>query len=197
MLLETIKSLDLGSSEIADALGKTGSLEVQPINSGKKVYGECYYVPAFENTNWDVHEKIQFIPEKAVAVIVGINTDRAIIGDLVCEYLFEFKKVTAVVVVGKIRDIQTIKDRNWPVWCRGFSPIAAFNKKDLPSETSTCQSIVWKEVLENTIAICDETGVVVIKKNFPIENIIAISEKEKFWHEQLKLGKSTFEIVCG
>jgi|APGre2960657404_1045060.scaffolds.fasta_scaffold04245_3 regulator of RNase E activity RraA len=196
MLLETIISLNLGSSEIADALGKTGSLEVQPINSGKKVCGECYYIPAFDNTNWNVHEKIKSIPEKAVAVIVGINTDRAIIGDLICEYLFEFKKVTAVVVIGKIRDIQTIKNHTWPVWCRGFSPVGAFNKKTLPSEDSTCQSIVWEKMLEDTIVICDETGVVVIKKDFPIEDVIAISEKEKFWHEQLRWGKSTFEIVC-
>lgn len=196
-MLETIKSFDLGSSEITDALGKTGSLEVLPINDGKKVYGECYYVPAFENTNWHVHEAIQFVPEKAIVVIVGINTDRAIIGDLVTEYLLEFKKATAVVVVGKIRDIQTIKQHNWPIWCQGISPVAAFNKKITPSETSMCQNVIWKDMIEDTIAVCDDTGVAVVKKNFPKEKIVNISEKEKLWHQQLRSGKSTFEIVCG
>lgn len=187
----------LGSSEISDANNKQGSLEATPLNYGHHVTGECFYVPAFGNTNWHVHKKIETTPELSIVVIVGIQTlDNAILGELVIRYLIEKKHAKAVVVLGRVRDVPAILKYNWPVWCRGTTPIGVINAKEDPTPDQIAISSYWEETLRDTNIVCDDTGVVYFKKNLPLERIEQIQEKEILWQNQLNLGMSTFEIVC-
>ena len=69
-----------------------------------------------------------------------------------------------------------IKNR-YAVWCKGFSPVGCFNT-DIP-ESESIKEIVNKqrEIYDNAIAVCDDTGVVIIPKDqiIYIEIMINIS----------------------
>jgi len=187
----------LGSSEISDANDKQGSLEVTPINYGHHITGKCFYIPAFGNSNWHVHKRAEMTPKLSVVVIVGIMTDdNAIIGELVIRYLIEKKHAKGVVVLGKVRDIPAIRKYNWPIWCKGTTPIGAINTQEDPTPDQMAISSYWENTLNETNVVCDDTGAVYFKKFLSPEKIRHIKEKEILWKQQLDSGMSTFQIVC-
>lgn len=55
--------------------------------------------------------------------------DRAIIGELVSKYILLYKQAKAVVCNANMRDANDLIKQNYPIWCKGFSPVGCFNRK--------------------------------------------------------------------
>ena len=110
--IELIETNRISSTEVADALDKTGVLDnLLPINDGRHVVGEVHYVYAHDESNWPLHEQIQNVPENCILYVDTFNCkEKAIFGDLVSKYLILYKRVKGIVVQGKMRDIPDIRE---------------------------------------------------------------------------------------
>jgi 4-hydroxy-4-methyl-2-oxoglutarate aldolase len=202
-IIEIIKEFGLTTTEIADALGKTGVIPLcHPILSNYKKIKIGYVRTLFSanGSNWEVHNDISSIKESEIPVIFTENCDnRAIIGELMAKYMIKKKKANAVVVHGLVRDAQQLTDSNIPIWCMGVTPIGCVNT------TSALFPIEKRNDLEEKynggVAICDATGVIVIQKKYftksMVNNLIQIKDQEKVWFYCMnKLGWDTKKIVC-
>ncbi|MBR1731871.1 MAG: RraA family protein, partial [Ruminococcus sp.] len=62
-IIDFIKKNRVSTTEVADALGKTGAVQgVKPINRGHFKVGVVKWVYACDESNWTVHEQIKDIP---------------------------------------------------------------------------------------------------------------------------------------
>ncbi len=201
-IIDYIRRNRVSSTEVADALGKTGAISnVKTINRGHFRVGNLFWGYAYGGSNWDVHEQIQDTHEGDIIFIEVFDCDnKAIFGDLVSKYLFLYKQANAVVVNGYLRDAHRLVKENWPIWCEGFTPIGCVNQK---LEKNLDPSIIKerKEKYHGAIAVCDDTGVTVIPKNLHnkemLEKLEFIEEQEDIWYECIDRRKmSTFDTVC-
>lgn len=201
-ILEYIKRNRVSSTEVADALGKTGVVsEVRALNSRKFKAGNVFWVYAYGETNWDVHEQIQNVKEGDIVFVEVFDcNEKAIFGDLVAKYLLLYKGAEAIVVNGNLRDVHRLIKEDWPIWLKGVNPVGCFNKK----LEKTLDSEIQKEHrsrYDGAIAVCDDTGVVIIPKENHnkefLEKLEFIEHQEDIWYECIDRKKwSTYEAIC-
>jgi 4-hydroxy-4-methyl-2-oxoglutarate aldolase len=201
--IDLIESNRISSTEVADALDKTGVLEnLQPINPGRHVAGRVHYVYTHDESNWPLHEQIQNIPENCILYVDAFNcNEKAIFGDLVSKYLILYKKVKGIVVMGNMRDIPDIKKYSFPIWCKGYSPLGCYNRDVTPNDETIIQANERKGIIEGGILVCDDSGCTLIKKelvNDDTYNRLELIElQEDIWGFCINTLKwSTYDTVC-
>jgi 4-hydroxy-4-methyl-2-oxoglutarate aldolase len=202
-IIDYIKRNRVSTTEVADCMGKAGSLGDAPIvNRGHFRVGPMRYVYAFGGTNWDVHEQIQGVQDgEMVFVDVLDNLDKAVFGDLVCKYLILYRQASAVITNGLLRDAPKLIKENWPIWCKGFNPVG-YENYSVPCPESILKVIEErKQYYHDAIVVSDDTGVVIITNEFQnndfLNKLIFIEEQEDIWLDCIDRKKlSTFETVC-
>ena len=201
-IIRIIKQNRITTTEVADCMNKSGAVAgVMPVNRGHFKVGNVKWVYAIDESNWTVHEQLVSVNENDVIYIDAVNCkDRAIIGELVCKYLLLYRQAAAVIVNAKVRDAAAIIRENYPVWCTGFSPIGCYNRR--PDRTLSEEEAAQRKTgIEESIAVCDDCGVVLIPKEKHNKEFIgrlrAIEEQEDVWFERLdRYQENTFQIVC-
>jgi regulator of RNase E activity RraA len=204
-IVKILRDLDLTTTEIADALNKTGIIPLcYPINKTNKndeiKIGFVRIMFAANGSNWEVHEDVDKIKNNEIPVIFTENCHgRAIIGELVARYMVEKKGANAVVIHGLVRDLKSLIENNLPVWSMGVTPIGCVNSISVrfPLE----KRVELEKKYNGGIAICDSTGVIVIQqKNFNqemIDSLVLIKDQEKIWFYCMdELDWDTKKIVC-
>lgn len=201
-IIEYIKTNRVSTTEVADCLGKSGVLpDIYPINKGVHAVGKVKWVYAYNESNWDVHEQVREIEQGDIVYIEVFNCkDRAIIGDLVSKFILLYQKAEAIVTNGKMRDAHSLIKENYPIWCKGVSPVGCFNTKnteEFPKDIFAER----KRTVDGSIFVCDDSGVVMIPKNLLneefYEKLVAIEEQEDIWFECIDRRKwNTFDTVC-
>lgn len=193
----------LSTEEVSDILGKKGVVKsVKPINEGKYIAGEVQYVYAHSNSNWPVHEQLRYLEPDRIVFVDAVNVDDyAIFGELVATFIMDTQQAKAIVVNGLMRDLDGLRKRQFAVWCKGITPVGCFNKQ--VDETSDIQEQAkqGKEYYDGAIAVCDDSGVVIIPKEEINEQFIAkmqhMREQEEKWFECVEdRGWNTFDTVC-
>jgi regulator of RNase E activity RraA len=201
-IIDYIKRNRVSSTEIADCLNKTGAVpDVRPVGYGHFKVGNVFWAYAYSESNWDVHERLQNVQEEDVVFVEVFDCmDRAIFGDLVSKFLILYRQVSAIVVNGKLRDAHRLMKERWPIWCTGFNPVGCFNRK---VETPFDQAVMDDRVkrYHGAIAVCDDTGVVIIPKEDHTEGFFRklefIEQQEDIWYECIDRKKwTTFDTVC-
>ncbi len=201
-IVKKIASNVISTTEVADCLGKKGALPgVRPLNKGHFRVGRVFFSYAYNESNWELHEQLERVREGDIVVVETHNCkDRAIFGSLVTKFLLLYKGASAVVVNGQMRDIPRLLKENYPVWCTGITPVGCFNKKnDEPMNEQVLKQ--WKENYGESIAVCDDAGVVIIPKaqvtqEFS-EKLDFIELQEDIWAYCTNTKKwSTYETVC-
>jgi len=202
-IIDYIKRNRVSATEIADCLGKSGSISnANAVNSGHFAVGNVFYVYACNGTNWDVHEQIQSVQDNDIVFVETFdNLDKAIFGELVSKYLLLYKQASAIVTNGLLRDAPRLIKENWKIWCKGFNPVGYANEKIELNHEQIDKIEISKEKYHGAIAICDDTGVVIITKEHHTQeflNKIEMMEyQEDIWFECIDKKKySTFETVC-
>ena len=199
-LIETNR---ISSTEVADALGKTGVLPgLAPINPGRHVVGEIHYVYAHSESNWSMHEQIQELPENCFLYVDAFNCgEKAIFGDLVAKYLILYKRVKAILVHGFMRDIPDLRKYGFAIWCQGSTPLGCYNKNiEAPPE-------VIKEANKRAaqfsggIVVSDDSGCTIIERSLITEETFAklelIELQEDIWSFCINTLKwTTYDTVC-
>lgn len=202
-IIDYIAKNRVSTTEVADCLGKSGVIEnVNALNPRHFVVGEIEYVFAIEESNWTVHEDLaKNLPENKVVVIDAIDVNgRAIIGDLVSKYILLYLGNKAIVCTGKMRDAHILVKENYPIWCTGVSPVGSFNRpvnRDKFAEQIEKQRAFY----QGAIAVCDDSGVVVIPKTHITETfydkLVAIEEQEDIWYDCIDRRKwTTYKTIC-
>ena len=186
----------ISTTEVADALGKTGRLwRAQPIQVGYHKVGPVFWARANRGSNWWLHHDIQFAPEGSIVAVDAQDCDDdAIFGELVAKYLVLYRQVAAVVTNGPLRDAPRLIKERWPIWCEGFSPIGVSN-----SEVGEPEHM--RLGLDGSVAVCDDSGVVLIPSESVdapfVDRLREIENQEDDWFAKLDQRQmSTFDIVC-
>jgi regulator of RNase E activity RraA len=202
-IVQFLRRNRVSTTEVADCLGKTGAIEgIMPVNPGMYAAGVIKYVYAHSESNWPVHEQIRDIPPDHVIIMDSFEVNgRALVGELVTKYLCLYKQSCALVAIGKIRDANDLIKNRYPVWCLGVTPVGCFNNQ--VQETPEIQSAARERSLffEGAIAVCDDTGVVIIPKEHITEEFYNkldyIEQQEDIWFDCIDRKKmNTFETVC-
>lgn len=200
-IIEYCTSNRVSTTEVADALGKSGVLKgVKPINPDHFCVGKVRTIFAAHNSNYSVHEQIREVKKGEVVIIFSHECeDRAVIGDLVCKYLLLYKGAAAVVVKGLIRDAARLKRERYAVWAEGVTPLGCYNTpgESFPSDIE----IKLRKSYENGVAICDDGGVTVIPEGELGKDMLGhlqqIEMQEDIWFYCLDTLKwDTKKIVC-
>ena len=201
-IIEKIKSNRISTTEIADCLGKTGDMPgLMPVNKGQFKVGRVFFSYAYNESNWELHEQVQTVNEDDIVIVEAHNcADRAIFGSLVSKYILLYRRASAIVVNGYMRDAHQIIKEDYPIWCKGLTPIGCYNKKNnSPIDGKVLDS--WKKKYEGAIAVCDDGGVVLIQKDNInqgfLEKLDFIELQEDIWSYCINTKKwSTFDTVC-
>jgi regulator of RNase E activity RraA len=191
----------VSTTEVADALGKTGAIpKVLPLIEKVHEVGRVKCVFTANNSNHAVHEQIRDIQKGDIVIVFTHNCEeRAILGDLVAKFILLYKGANALIIDGMVRDVAAIKREGFKVWSTGVSPIGCFNKvaepfpKDLEDEL--------RRKYEGAVATCDDAGVVIIENDLVTEETLTklhrIEMQEDIWFFCLDVLKwDTKKIVC-
>ena len=200
-IIEYIKKNRVSTTEVADCLNKSGVVpDVMPIKQGMFFVGSIKWVYAYNESNYSVHEQIVNTNENEIVFIDVFDCkDRAIIGDLVSKYILLYRGAQAIICNGKMRDARSLLKENYPIWCKGFSPVGCVNSK--PAEELSYINLKNKDYYDGAIAVCDDCGVVIIPKEKHTQEFLDklhfIEEQEDIWFDCIDRRKwSTFDTVC-
>lgn len=202
-IIQKIRQNRINTTELADCMNKTGLLDgrLYPLNQKHFKVGRVRWTYAINESNWEHHRQIADIEPGFVVITEPFNCgERAIFGDLVTKYLMLYRQCEALVVLGKLRDIPRLIKENYAIWLHGVSPIGCFNTK---SEIDLDPEIIAqrKAQYDDSIAVCDDSGVVIIPKELHNEEFLKkldwIEEQEDIWFDCIDRRKwSTYDTVC-
>lgn len=189
---------------IGDVLGKTGLVkDVYPVISDKYLVGEIQYFYTHTNSNWPLHEQIRNVQSGKVCFVDCLYVDdyHAAFGELVATYIYKKADAKGIVVTGKMRDLDGLRERNIPVWCTGITPIGCFNFQVTENAEIKRQAERGRNYYDGAIVVCDNSGVVVIPKEELNEDFIAkiefLENQEKIWFDcVLNKNWNTYDTVC-
>jgi regulator of RNase E activity RraA len=202
-IISIIKKNRISSVEVADALNKKGVIEgPQALIKGKFVVGEVQYIYAHSETNWPIHEQGQHINEGGILFVDTFNcNNKAVFGDIVAKYFILYKGVEGIVVNGLLRDAHTLVKENYPLWCKGITPLGCYNKNIEPEQSVIEEANKHKNFFDGGIMICDDSGCAFIEKNLINENMYHklefIELQEDIWYYCIDTLKwSTYKTIC-
>ena len=201
-IIEKIQRNRISTTEVADCLDKSGVVAgVSALNRGHFRVGEIFWTYAYNESNWEHHEQIRTAPQGSIVVTDCFDcADRAVFGELVAKFLLLYRQVGALVIAGKVRDAPHLIKENWPIWCTGVSPVGCFDRKnERPLDPALLEP--HRARYQGAIAVCDDSGVVVIPKERHTDEFLAkldwIEEQEDIWFECIDRRKwDTFDAVC-
>ena len=200
-IIEYIKKNRVSTTEIADCLYKTGDIpHVLPITKGLHKVGNVFWTYAYGGTNYDLHKQLENVQEGDIVLVEALNCgEKALFGDLVSKYVILYRQASAIVAIGFMRDIPRLIKEQWPIWCLGYTPIGCINEEISGVDTDWVKA--HREHYDDCIAVCDDSGVVIIPKNKHnqefYERIEFMENQEDTWYDCIDRKKmSTFEAVC-
>ena len=167
LIIQKIRQNRISTTEVADCMDKTGLLsgKLYALNQRHFRVGRVKWTYAINESNWEHHRQIADIDSGLIIITEPFNCgERAIFGDLVTKYLMLYRQSEAQVVMGKLRDIPRLIKENYPIWLEGVSPIGCFNTKNENDLDDATIAARW-ELYDDRIAVCDDSGLVIIPKS--------------------------------
>ncbi len=202
-IIKKIRQNRISATEVADCMNKTGELssELYALNARHFKVGLVKWTYALNESNWELHEQVHQIEPGYIVVTETFNCGtRAVYGDLVAKYLMLYRESEALIMLGKLRDVNHLIKENYPIWLQGTSPIGCHNVK---SEQGLDPEIIAQRhaQYDNSIAVCDDSGVIIIPKEMHTAEFLKkldwIEEQEDIWFDCIDRRKwSTYETVC-
>lgn len=183
----------LPTTAISDALNGSQHMDsgIKPLNDNHKIAGRAFTVniPAGDNTG--ILRAIREANPGDVIVVDGKGyTERAVSGDFVLG-LAKDAGVQGIILDGAIRDIQGIRDLNFPVFYRTATIAASL--KGQPGELQIPVSVGGVSVQPGDIIVGDANGVIVVPKNKEEEILQITLEKIKKDEEREKKYRGSRE----
>jgi 4-hydroxy-4-methyl-2-oxoglutarate aldolase len=153
---------ELSPTSLADVLTRAQvmNLAIHPLWSGMpRIAGPAYTVKCTYGDNLMLHAAIYRAPAGSVIVVESGDVDYAVAGGNVCA-VAQQRGIAAFVVDGVIRDLSEIRQKRFPVFARGVSPIPGGKRQILPLNAPVhCGGV---QVAPGDIVVADEEGIIVI-----------------------------------
>ncbi len=188
----------LPSSIISDAQGRNNTMDasIKPLRSDWKMIGSAITVKAMVGNNLGVHQALYLAKEGDIIVVDGNGFENiAMWGGIMTEIAVK-RKLAGLVVDGSIRDVESAIELNFPIFSRSISPRGPH--KGWGDDVNVPISCGGVPVLPGDIILGDSDGIVVVHKRFAVEVLKHSKERiemEKRWTQELKDGKTTFEVI--
>jgi 4-hydroxy-4-methyl-2-oxoglutarate aldolase len=203
LIVEALRRNRISTVEVADSLGKIGVLSgLHSLNQRHFQAGRVSYVPTWGESNWPLHEAISTVPPDTILYVDVFECEnRAVLGDIICKYLFLYRRIAGLVVNGLVRDSHRLIKENYPIWCLGETPLGCFNREVSASMDLQARIAQRKAHFEDSIMVCDDSGCTQIAKDHinptTVRRLEWIEIQEDIWYYCIDTLKwSTFETIC-
>lgn len=155
------------ASNTADVMGRSSAMNprIKLVSSPKAemMAGPAFTVKARAGDNLLLHAALNLAEEGDVIVVSNEeDTTRSLIGEVMLSHLRYNKKVAGIIIDGPIRDINEIKDWDFPVYCTGTTPGGPY--KEGPGEINVPISCGGASVNPGDIILADPDGAIVIPR---------------------------------
>lgn len=190
---------DLSTPQLSDAMsaitGINGVITGLKSVNDQKVCGKIFTAKTSDD-DWGTSAKAIDNAEKGtVLFIVTEGDDNAVWGELASTNA-EMKGLTGTIIYGACRDLDALKEMEFPVFSKKVVPNAG--KPLINGEIEIPLEFDGYEVNPGDYVLGDESGVVVVPQNVcedVIQKAQAIKSKELVIRDQLKSGKSLLNIL--
>lgn len=170
---------DIPAANVADVINRNCAMHPRirlMSNPSAPMVGVAFTVKTRHGDNLTIHAAMELIGEGDVLVVSNENDDsRALMGEIMFNYLRFTKKIAGIVLDGPLRDYDAVKKMDFPIYATGSTPGGPY--KDGPGEINVpiaCGNIV---VNPGDIILGDMDGVIVIPRQ---EAAMILEEVKKF-----------------
>ena len=170
------------ASNTADVMNRSCAMNprIHLVSSPKAqmMVGPAYTVKCRAGDNLTLHAALNFCNEGDVLVVSNEEDNtRALMGEVMMAYLYQYKKVAGIILDGPIRDIDEIGKWDFPVYCTGTTPGGPY--KEGPGEINVPISCGGVSINPGDIILADPDGIICI----PRKDAAWVLEKAKAFLE--------------
>jgi 4-hydroxy-4-methyl-2-oxoglutarate aldolase len=172
------------------------SPRMRPLIAGQRISGAAVTSYNFPGDNLMIHVALNVAQRGQILVLAnGGGSQGALWGDVACTFAAQ-KGIAGVVADGPVRDIDTLREMNFPVWATVISP--SHPEKRGPGSVNV--PIVADGVLvePGDVIVADGDGVLVIPQAHlarTLEGARQRAGREVAIRQRIKAGESLFEIL--
>jgi 4-hydroxy-4-methyl-2-oxoglutarate aldolase len=172
------------------------SPRMRPLIAGQRISGAAVTSYNFPGDNLMIHVALNVAQRGQILVLAnGGGSQGALWGDVACTFAAQ-KGIAGVVADGPVRDIDTLREMNFPVWATAISP--SHPEKRGPGSVNV--PIVADGVLvePGDVIVADGDGVLVIPQAHlarTLEGARQRAGREVAIRQRIKAGESLFEIL--
>jgi 3-hexulose-6-phosphate synthase/6-phospho-3-hexuloisomerase len=187
---------EVSCPNISDAMHRKGAMrEIFSVNRGKKIVGTAVTVQTFAGDWAKTVEAIDLAGPGNVLVIYNGSKHIAPWGGL-ATMSCKVKGIEGVVVDGAVRDIDEIRDLDYPIFATAMVPNAGEPKGmgEINSEITCCGQMVRP----GDFIVGDDSGVVVIPKERAYEiarRAKEVAKTESRLFEEIRRGKTLSQVI--
>ncbi|MBC5688995.1 RraA family protein [Mediterraneibacter sp. NSJ-55] len=168
----------LPAANVADCMGRSCGMnpQIKLMSNPEKrqMCGVALTVKARPGDNMMLHKAMNISqPGDVIVVSNEGERNRAIMGEIMFNYLQGFKKIAGIVIDGPVRDIDVIAQGTMPLYATGTTPAGPY--KEGPGEVNVPISCGGVSIHPGDIILGDKDGVIVI----PRQDAGEILEKAK------------------
>ncbi|PKC31163.1 diguanylate cyclase [Pantoea ananatis 15320] len=183
---EVVKAFSkIAAANVADCMGRlcgmNPQIKLMSNPSGRIMCGVALTVKARAGDNMMLHKAMNISQPGDVIVISNEEErSRAVMGEIMFNYLQGFKKIEGIVIDGPVRDIDVLSKGTLPLYATGTTPSGPY--KEGPGEVNVPVSCGGIIVNPGDIILGDRDGVIVIPKSDAhsiLKKAIVLSEKDK------------------
>lgn len=196
---------EAGEYAVADLHESLGPVEgrmalmsprMRPLLAGRRISGAAVTGYNFPGDNLMIHVALRVAERGQILVLTnGGGHQGALWGDVACTYAVE-KGIAGVIADGAVRDIDALRELDFPVWSTAVSP--GHPEKRGPGSVNVPVVVDGVLVEPGDVIVADGDGVLVIPRDrlkATVEGARARAEKEVGIRKRIKAGESLFDIL--
>ncbi|MBS0185566.1 MAG: RraA family protein [Proteobacteria bacterium] len=176
-------------SDALDILGINGGLEgITPLISGQRIVGEAFTLEFKEVKEGEMGPAAEFIDEVEKGKIIVISNhgrDFCTVWGGILTYVAQQRGIAGCIIDGACRDIDEIKQANFPMFCRTTYMKSGKNRVYLSSKQQKIQ-IENTAIFPGDIICADDSGVLCFPYN-KIDEVLTIAQQIKDMEERIIL----------
>jgi len=172
------------------------SSRMRPLLQGRRISGAAVTSYNFPGDNLMIHVALNVAERGQILVLAnGGGTQGALWGDVACTFAAQ-KGVAGVVADGPVRDIDALREMDFPVWATSISP--SHPEKRGPGSVNVPIVVDGVLVEPGDVIVADGDGVLAIPQAHlarTLEGARQRAEREIAIRERIKAGESLFQIL--
>lgn len=172
------------------------SARMRPLIAGQRISGAAVTSYNFPGDNLMIHVALNVAQRGQILVLTnGGGTQGALWGDVACTFAAH-KGIAGVVADGPVRDIDALREMNFPVWATAISP--SHPEKRGPGSVNVPVVVDGVLVEPGDVIVADGDGVLVVPQAHlarTLEGARQRAAKEVAIRQRIKAGESLFEIL--